>query len=113
MYLLFFVAPICDPTTVNTNALDRSTTNIVYYQEQRIALSSFIYGGPFNQTYNPKNCCLKCTQTPGCKSWILEHDNANLAGEIYGCYLFKAFQETLTANVAYDSGNILPSWPHA
>ena len=101
-------APVCDASTFKIGQADPSAaaSTIVYYQEQEIASSGFVYGGPIGQAYTNENCCLKCTQTSGCVSWILEDDQANLAGAIKGCYLLGQVQSNLKPIAKYNAGNL-------
>ena len=100
--------PVCDASTFKIGHADTSAagSTIVYFQEQEIASSGFAYGGPLGQEYTNENCCLKCTQTSGCVSWILEDDQANLAGAIQGCYLLASPQSNFRAIAKYNAGNL-------
>ncbi len=104
-------APVCDASTFKIGQVDTAAagSTLLFFTEQIISSAS--YGGIFGQAYTNENCCLRCTQTPGCVSWVLQDNPADAS--LLGCYLLSSRQSNFKVMIGMNSGNILPNWPHA
>ncbi len=98
-------APVCDASTFKIGQADFNAVLLLYYQEQQTEPSEYAYGGQFGQAYTNENCCLKCTQTPGCVSWSIYDDQM----AIQRCFLLAGPQSNFEEAYGYNGGNILPS----
>jgi hypothetical protein len=85
---------------MDTGAFDKI---LAYYRETPVSNSQSTYGGPFGQAYTNKNCCLKCTQTVGCVSWILENNPAAIDR---ACVLLSSPQTNFEVMFNFNGGNV-------
>ncbi len=67
-----------------------------------LATYADLFGSPLGQAYTNENCCLKCSQTPGCVSWFLE----TLFGGQMACSLSSSRQSNFDTIPGYNGGNL-------
>ncbi len=59
-------------------------------------------GNPLGKAYTNENCCLKCSQTSGCVSWLLE----TYPGGQMACFLLPSRQLNFVTTPGINSGNL-------